>query len=332
MKKKQRKPAQPEQAVRTVTNPHDLLFRQTFCDPVLVEELIQKNLPLDVVESIDFSTLRFVKDTVVIHSAETRKDLIFEVEVKGSPSYLVFLLEHKSYVDRLAIYQMLRYIAILWEHDGKVNPSAPAKAIVPVLVYHGAQKTWSPSLDTETRVKDFVNLPSQIQQGIPRFTHHLVNLMAEEDLSRYRSYPRLVLGILVLGRRDLKETVRFFVTTAEEVKGVLEEDVFRSLMGDLLDYLLSIKAVTSLEDMLKRSEEIARRGNAVMSIYEKGLQRGLQEGLQKGEVKRSAEIALEMLREGFPLETVLRLTRIDEDKLLLLKKQIQEGDTKGVTS
>ncbi len=185
MKKEEGKTAEPAQAV---TNPHDLLFRQTFCDPVLVEELVQKNLPPDVVESMDFSTLKFVKDTVVLHGLETRKDLLFEVKIKGSPSYLLFLLEHKSYIDGSAIYQMLRYIATLWEHDSKEKRSAPAKAIVPVLVYHGNQKTWTPSLDTKTRVKDFDSLPSHIQQGIPRFTHHLVNLNTEEDLSRYRSY------------------------------------------------------------------------------------------------------------------------------------------------
>ncbi len=81
-------------------------------------------------------------------------------------------------------------------------------------------------------------------------------------------------------------------------------------------------------DMLQQSEEIAGRGNAVMSFYEKVR----QEGRQEGEVKRNAEIALEMLKEGLPWEMVLKLTRVDEEKLLLLKKEMHQRNTKGVTS
>ncbi len=103
-------------------------------------------------------------------------------------------------------------------------------------------------------------------------------------------------------------------------------------MDDLINYLISISVVESMEDMVQQSQEIVGRGNAVMSIFEKVRQDALQEGRQEGEEKRNAEIALEMLKKGLPWEMVMELTRVEEEKLLLLKKQMHHGDTKGVTS
>lgn len=78
-------------------------------------------------------------------------DLLFRVSLQtGRDAYVYVLLEHKSYVERFAALQLLRYKVEIWEQahaeaKAAANPqkrSAVRKLppIFPLIVYHGTRK------------------------------------------------------------------------------------------------------------------------------------------------------------------------------------------------
>ena len=52
---------------------------------------------------------------------------------------------------------------------------------------------------------------------------------------------------------------------------------------------------------------------------EKGLEKGKEEGLQEGEKKAKIALAVNLLKEHFPLEKVSELTELSEEELDQLK-------------
>ncbi len=58
---------------------------------------------------------------------------------------------------------------------------------------------------------------------------------------------------------------------------------------------------------------------------EEGLQKGKEEGLQKGKLEEKEETALNMLREGFPEEVVVRITRLPAERVTQLRQQLEAG-------
>jgi predicted transposase/invertase (TIGR01784 family) len=55
---------------------------------------------------------------------------------------------------------------------------------------------------------------------------------------------------------------------------------------------------------------------------EEGMQQGLQQGLQQGQAEGKEKTALNMLREGFPLETVARLAELPAERVAQLKLEL----------
>lgn len=53
-----------------------------------------------------------------------------------------------------------------------------------------------------------------------------------------------------------------------------------------------------------------------------GKQKGEIEGITKGELKRSREIAIDMLREGMEILQIMKFTKLSEDEILKLKEKL----------
>ena len=120
----------------SVTNPHDHVFRQTFGQPEVAAGYFRHNLPEELLEHIDLETLERMPDTFVdpeLHPSAS--DLLYAVdwlpdrnsgaEDGGKEKLLLYLLlEHKSYADPLAVFQLLRYMVRIWEKHCTEHPKA----------------------------------------------------------------------------------------------------------------------------------------------------------------------------------------------------------------
>ena len=100
------------------------------------------------------------------------------------------------------------------------------------------------------------------------------------------------------------------------VVGLIEESAYKP--GELEAYETYWNAVSTEKTLLTgRYQEGLAAGEK--KGLEKGLKKGLQKGLIEGERKNSEMIARDMMREGFDLETIAKLTKLPLDIISRLK-------------
>ena len=71
---------------------------------------------------------------------------------------------------------------------------------------------------------------------------------------------------------------------------------------------------------IKNSIDTAKREGKEEGLAE-GMEKGLAEGMEKGMNKRSLEIARKMLANGMDAATVMEITGLSAEEILLLKRE-----------
>ena len=111
-------------------NFHDALFRGTFQHPEVAAELLQATLPAEVIQQVDWTSLKPQKDSFIGRDLEEYSaDLLFRARICGKDGFLYLLFEHKSYPDPRALVQLLGYIVQIWRRK---NPPGKTE-LFPVL-------------------------------------------------------------------------------------------------------------------------------------------------------------------------------------------------------
>jgi predicted transposase/invertase (TIGR01784 family) len=125
-----------------LNNPHDMFFKEMFGRKERALGFLREYLPAPVYAQLDISTLELVKDSYVDKELTQHfSDILYKVSIAGRPSFLYLLFEHKSYVDRLVGFQLLRNMVKIWERHLKENErSRFFPVIVPIVIYHGRTK------------------------------------------------------------------------------------------------------------------------------------------------------------------------------------------------
>ena len=110
------------QVKKIVGNPHDLYFKSTFGKLDFIKRFLKNFLPKELTEIIDMDTLsREPASYLNEELKEQFADLVYKTCIKGKQAYITFLFEHKSYKDRMVIFQILKYMIAIWEKDVKGN-------------------------------------------------------------------------------------------------------------------------------------------------------------------------------------------------------------------
>ena len=151
---------------RQITNPHANFFQKVFSRMDIAHDLVLHYLPEKLVKQLDLSTLELDRESFVdILLSATQSDLVFKVKTKDKKKLLIYILiEHKSFLDRWVLFQLLGYIVRLNEREREINAlerknkrqeniknDLPENkgiekecitVILPVILYHGT-KDWT---------------------------------------------------------------------------------------------------------------------------------------------------------------------------------------------
>ena len=99
-----------------VNNPHDAYFKATFGKTDFAKDFLNNYLPKKLINYINIESLSPEPTTYLTKELQEQfTDLIYKAEIAGEKAYITFLLEHKSYPDRMVIFQLLKYIITIWE-------------------------------------------------------------------------------------------------------------------------------------------------------------------------------------------------------------------------
>jgi predicted transposase/invertase (TIGR01784 family) len=324
--------------VTELSNAHDRFFKRMISRPEAARGLVLNYLPSEVVALLEPMSLALRRDSFVDENlGEHFSDLLYDVNLKtGDEAYVYVLFEHKSYVERLTAFQLLRYIVRIWEQALREGHSYPIP-VIPIVVYHG-RVDWHVGLN----LGDLFRGPEALRAYWPSFTYELCDLSAYSD-EEIKGEVRLRVGLLLLKyifREDLRDRL-------PEILGLLQE---LPEEGSALLYLETVlRYVAQAADHVTRAglheaaqAALGKQGDETMKTLaeqwiekgiqegkqqgiEQGLQRGMQQGLQQGMERGMREGVREGLLAGIKLGLKLRF---GDDGLAMLPEiyKIEDAD------
>lgn len=188
-----------------LSQPHDATFKKLFGETEIAKDVIEKNLPKEVLDRLDMDSLEKLDGSFISEKLkETFSDIIYRVKINNRDAYIALLLEHKSYTDKFAIFQIAGYILDIW-HKIITEGKKELPVVIPLLVYHG-NSNWNYEKDIREMIPDFHILPEYLKQMLPVLRHDFINIKehTEEDIKEYKPVTRMVLRSLkyIFGEED----------------------------------------------------------------------------------------------------------------------------------
>ncbi|RMI24677.1 MAG: Rpn family recombination-promoting nuclease/putative transposase, partial [Calditrichaeota bacterium] len=263
-----------------IKNIHDHFFKRFFSDVANVRELLNLVLPTEVREQLDLSVISLEPTSYV--SEEYRaslSDLVIKTRTKRKRISvdIYFLFEHKSYPDKRAPVQLLRYMYLEWRQDQEEK--RPLRVIIPVVFYHG-RRPWN----IPTDFMDQFSVPEELKPFMLNFRYILFDTnqwdwkKASSAVVKENVFAlTAVLLMMAASRRDL-EIVRRVLQLWQEMGIIKEKELFTFIMI----YIVETQDV-SLSKIEKILEETHIKGEDIMPtlaqrLREEGYKAGIEQG------------------------------------------------------
>ncbi|WP_241428120.1 hypothetical protein [Clostridium sp. DJ247] len=112
---------------------------------------------------------------------------------------------------------------------------------------------------------------------------------------------------------------------------LVDYDEMTSAMENINSYFLSMYGkYTDFDEEVKEmvksfyDPKVEERGikKGIERGLKEGVEKGIQKGIEKGRIDEKLETATEMIKDGEPIEKIKKYTKLDENKILELIKQI----------
>lgn len=280
---------------------HDQLFKQLI--RTFFTEFMEAFFP-EVHEYIDFSVLTPLSEqlyTDLIEGDSRTVDLMIETKVKNEDTVIIVHVEPQSYGQPNFHERMFQYFSLIYNRE--------RKPILPIAVF---------SYDNNR------NETNQFIVSFPFF--HVLTfefLMLELRKMNWRSFihtnnPAAAALLSKMGytKKEKVQVKKEFLRML--VKMELNPAKAELINGFFETYLsLDDKEEEELMDEIKQldQQEAERIFELPNSWRDKGRKEGRQEGLKEGK----KQIAVEMLKEGLPIELIVKVTKLDRKEIEDLK-------------
>ena len=129
---------------------HDQVYKFFFSQAATVAELLEDYLAPDWVDQLDLSTLRkLAPERVGPQLARRQADMLWRVDFRHQPGFLVVLLEFQSRPDPFMAARVLRYVADTYEDLVREMQPGDDRRLPPVLVcvVHNGKPPWDAADD-----------------------------------------------------------------------------------------------------------------------------------------------------------------------------------------
>lgn len=304
-----------------LSNPHDKFFKESFSHKEVVESFIREYLPETIYKQVDFGSLEILKDSFIdIELSEHFSDILYRIKIAGKFSYLYLLFEHKSYMDPMIGFQLLRnMVKILEQYLKQHKRVKKLPVIVPIVIYHGNEK-WSiaNSLmplfeqiegtkqyipDFKSEVFDISHIPDDMIKGE-------IVLRVQFLIQKYINSPQLFdklsdIFMLLVSLADNRRKTEYFET--------------------LLRYLTSTINYEKKPDLKDELVKVIEKGDLFMTtIAEKWVQEGEAKGEAKGKVEGKVEDATKMVELGMTDDVIHTITNLPLSTITEIRSNVRK--------
>lgn len=301
-----------------IMHPHDITFKKLFGERKIARDVIENNLPKEVLEQLDMDSLKRLDGSFVSSKLkETFTDLLYGVRINNRDAYIALLWEHKSTADKFAVFQVAGYILDIWREmikDGKDE----LPVVIPIVVYHG-KDNWNYKTDIREMIPDFEILPDYLKQMLPIIKHEFINIKShtEEDIQEYEPLTRLIIRSFKYIYLDLEDLLKAFLESIEEVEHLLTDEELHYYIDILLIYFSAANKNLTEKDIKKMIQNLGGKGEKIMTILQERKQQGIEEGIELGRQEAKIEMVKDLIREGAEIELIAKTSK-------LTRKQVEE--------
>ena len=289
-----------------LNQPHDRYFRSTFGEVSFVKDFLNNYLPEELLAITDMSTLEPQPTTFIDEKLKEQfADLLFRVNIMDKEAYVYFLFEHKSYRDRMVIFQVLKYMMEVWEAkieddiakrkelDLPETADMEIPIIIPLVVYHN-KDNWNVKRTLGEMIPNFDSLPDNVKKYIPDFEYMLSDLSNPEDeeVNLEEEYS-IIIRILNRTRYATKdEIIEVFTRSIMLFTKTKDKDMVRRYVTESTTYILGIRDDITEKELIEVAEKISEEGGELVMTAAERLR---EEGEVRGEIKsmrKSIKVAL----------------------------------------
>jgi predicted transposase/invertase (TIGR01784 family) len=247
----------------------------------MVEDLIRSFVKEDFVREIDFATLKRLNASYVTEEFREREsDIIWEVRIKGRPTFIYLLIEFQSTVDRFMALRLLTYVLLFYQELVKTGRFKKLPSLFPIVLYNGDEK-WDAALD----IRELIDAPFRsMEPYLPRFSYCKI---AENEFSKasLAEVHNLVAKMFLIETSGLVE----LVDVVEGVLRILRAEIDPLLQRDFGKWLRTMLKRKNIEIDITRLDELEVRPMLLTHIEEfekkaiaKGKREGMREGMRRG--------------------------------------------------
>ena len=286
-----------------VQNVHDKTYRFLLGDKKEVSHMINKYAKLHekiIAQNIEKYNTRFITETYEDREA----DIIYKIIDKKK----YILIEHQSSIDYSMIYRIWQYITeivkeVISNENIKVKSYIPP-IVVPIVLYTGKRK-WDANTEYEGEEKG-INCKYYLID---------VNEIDTQELLDSESLLENIMGVEKLKKNELFENIMKIVIK-ERKKGNIEK-IKKLLKGVFVDIMSKREIEELIKEIKKESEE-----KNMLSIGQRIVIQMKKEGRAEGRAEEKMQIAKEMLKEKIALEKIAKVTKLKEEDLKQIQRQI----------
>lgn len=299
-----------------LAQPHDATFKKLFSEIEIAKDVIEKNLPEEVLDQLDMNTLKKLDGSFINEKLEeTFSDILYGIEIDGRDAYISVLFEHKSYTDRLGIFQVAGYIIDAWRKMIKDNKKE-LPVIIPIIIYHG-RPSWNYKKDMRDMIPDFDLLPPYLKEMLPVLRHEFINIggYTEEDIMKYDPLARMALRLLKYIYYDDDTFIEMFIISADEIQYIVTEEVFNWIANIGFVYMSANKEISE-EDIFQKIQELGGKGGEIMTI----LERREEKGIEKGKI----QTVKDFIKAGAETQLIVKATKLSREQVEEIRKEIEQ--------
>lgn len=327
-----------------LNQPHDKYFRSTFGEIDFAKDFLTNYLPEELVEMIDMNTLAPQPTSYISKELKDQfTDLLFRVDIKKKEAYVYFLFEHKSYRDRMVIFQVLKYMIAVWEakiqedldrrRNDKIIDTGDIEIplVIPLVVYHD-QYRWNVRRTLGEMIPNYSELPESIKKYVPDFEYMLTDLSSSDKKVGLAEDHAIVIRTLNQARYASKDEILDIFTEAITVfTNNKDEDMVGYYIIESMTYILTVREDISAEELFEVAGQISEKGGElVMTAAEKLKRKGIEEGIELGKeegkmegTKKSIQRVLLRRFRASNLEINKSLDKIEN--MILLEDMLDEA-------
>lgn len=319
----------------TVYHIHDRVFRNAMSDLKVAKSFLQHYLPKEIVEKIDFDTLKPCPESYVDKKLKMLvTDVLFSVNLKDKfhkkPFFIYILLEHLSKPRKLAPWHLVQFTCRILEKEINNDPSGPLPLVIPIIVYNGKNKySYSTSIydlfrDSEKELAkkymfnqfqliDFTQIPDEVMRE-HKWSNAVELIMKHAQSRDIMSRLESLLEVFedLFKKRSENYATAMLNYAAKRTKKE-DDQRFQTFITKIVNSSLENKDMNLIQLWEKRG-------------FEQGITQGIEQGIQKGYQKARIEVMTDtvkqLLKKGIDIELISQISGFQNEQILKLKEEI----------